>query len=296
MKNRIIYILILVAVIFVSCEDVVDVKLSEDEVEFYAVEAKITSESNPIVYLYKTRKVNDDSGFAGISGAEVVVSEKEQPQNAVELVENPENKGWYQVPEGIDFKGEPGKEYQITINVDGIELTARDLLAPVEPIDSIQVRPSLRGENRFLGIFTYGNEPPGLGNFYKWDVYINDTLLSQSDFLIFASDELVDGNYIYSFEIFTDFHQPSKPEDRRLKLGDTVLVKQTSISAFAYDFYFQLFNQAQTGSLFSVPPANIQGNFTASDGKPVLGLFTAHDVSNSNVVVIDERIESGLRK
>jgi hypothetical protein len=296
MKNRIIYILILVAVIFVSCEDVVDVKLSEEEVEFYAVEAKITSESNPFVYLYKTRKVNDDSGFLGISGAEVVVSEKEQPQNAVELVESPEIKGWYLVPEGIDFKGEPGKEYQVTINVDGIELTARDMLAPVEPIDSIQVRPSLRGENRFLGIFTYGNEPPGLGNFYKWDIYINDTLLSQSDFLIFASDELVDGNYIYSFEIFTDFHQPSKPEDRRLKLGDTVLVKQTSISAFAYNFYFQLFNQAQTGGLFSVPPANIQGNFTASDGKPVLGLFTAHDVSNSNVVVIDERIESGLRK
>jgi hypothetical protein len=286
----------LVAVIFVSCEDVVDVKLSEEEVEFYAVEAKITSESNPFVYLYKTSKVNDDSGFAGISGAEVVVSEKEQPQNAVELVENPENKGWYQVPEGIDFNGEPGKEYQVTINVDGVELTARDLLAPVEPIDSIQVRPSLRGENRFLGIFTYGNEPPGLGNFYKWDIYINDTLLSQSDFLIFASDELVDGNYIYSFEIFTDFHQPSKPEDRRLKPGDTVLVKQTSISEFAYNFYFQMFNQAQTGGLFSVPPANIQGNFTASDGKPVLGLFTAHDVSNSNVVVIDEEIESGLRK
>lgn len=90
--------------------------------------------------------------------------------------------------------------------------------------------------------------------------------------------------------------QPSKPEDRRLNLGDTVLVKQTSISAFAYNFYFQLFNQAQTGNLFSVPPANIQGNFTASDGKPVLGLFTAHDVSNSNVVVIDEEIEGGLRK
>lgn len=286
----------MVLAIFVSCEDVVDVKLSEEEVEFYAVEAKITSESNPFVYLYKTRKVNDDSGFAGISGAEVVVSEKEQPQNAVELVESPDIKGWYLVPEGVDFKGQPGKEYQVTINVDGIELTARDLLAPVEPIDSIQVRPSLRGDNRFLGIFTYGNEPPGLGNFYKWDIYISDTLLSQSDFLIFASDELVDGNYIYSFEIFTDFHQPSKPEDRRLKLGDTVLVKQTSISAFAYNFYFQLFNQAQTGSLFSVPPANIQGNFTASDGKPVLGLFTAHDVSNSNVVVIDERIESGLRK
>ena len=296
MKNRIIYILILVAVIFVSCEDVVDVKRSEEDVEFYAVEAKITSESNPFVYLYKSQKVSNDNEYIGISGAKVTVSDDAQPPNSVELIESDEKRGWYSVSEEIDFKGEPGKEYQVTINVNGVELTARDFLAPVEPIDSIQVRPSLRGENRFLGIFTYGNEPPGLGNFYKWDIYINDTLLSQSDFLIFASDELVDGNYIYSFEIFTDFHQPSKPEDRRLKLGDTVLVKQTSISAFAYSFYFQLFNQGQTGGLFSVPPANIQSNFTASDGNPVLGLFTAHDVSNSNVVVIDEEIESGLRK
>jgi hypothetical protein len=286
----------LVAVIFVSCEDVVDVKRSEEDVEFYAVEAKITSESNPFVYLYKSQKVSNDNEYIGISGAKVTVSDDAQPPNSVELIESDEKRGWYSVSEEIDFKGEPGKEYQVTINVNGVELTARDFLAPVEPIDSIQVRPSLRGENRFLGIFTYGNEPPGLGNFYKWDIYINDTLLSQSDFLIFASDELVDGNYIYSFEIFTDFHQPSKPEDRRLKLGDTVLVKQTSISAFAYSFYFQLFNQGQTGGLFSVPPANIQSNFTASDGNPVLGLFTAHDVSNSNVVVIDEEIESGLRK
>ena len=296
MKYRLIYMLILPIVFFTSCEDVVDVKLSEDEVEFYAVEAKITTESNPFVYLYKSQKISNDNEYTGLSGAKVTVSVNAQPQKSVELIESAEKRGWYTTPAGQDFIGETDKEYTVTINVDGIELTGREFLAPVEPIDSIQVRPSLRGGNRFLGIFTYGNEPPGLGNFYKWDVYINDTLLSQSEFLIFASDELVDGNYIYSFEIFTDFHQPSKPEERKLNPGDKVQVKQTSISEFAYNFYFQMFNQAQTGGLFSVPPANIQGNYTASDGNPVLGLFTAHDVSNSNIVVIDEEIESGLRK
>jgi hypothetical protein len=57
-----------------------------------------------------------------------------------------------------------------------------------------------------------------------------------------------------------------------------------------------MFNQGQTGGLFSVPPANIESNFTSSDGRKVLGVFTAHDVSNSNIVVIDETIEGQLKK
>ncbi|MCA1758483.1 MAG: DUF4249 domain-containing protein, partial [Bacteroidales bacterium] len=142
MKNRIIYILILLIAVFASCEDIVDVKLSEEEVEFYAVEAKITTESNPFVYLYKSQKVNNDNEYIGISSAKVTVSDNAQPSNSVELIESAEKRGWYTTPAGQDFKGEPGKEYLATINVDGIELTARDLLATVEPIDSIQVRPS----------------------------------------------------------------------------------------------------------------------------------------------------------
>ena len=290
MKNKITIILILLTAVFTSCEDIVDVKLSEEKFEFYAVEAKITTESNPFIFLYKSQNVNNDNEYNGISGAIVTVSDDAQPPKSVELIESTEKRGWYTTLDGQDFTGETDKEYTVTINVDGIELTARDFLATVEPIDSIQVRPSLRGNNQFLGIFTYGNEPPGVGNYYKWDIYINDTLLHQSDFLVFASDELVDGNYIYSFEIFTDFHQLSKPEDRKLKPGDKVQVKQTSISEFAYNFYFQMFNQAQTGGMFSVPPANIRSNFTASDGNPVLGLFTAHDVSNSNSVLIDQAL------
>ncbi len=296
MKNRIMYIWIVLTIGFTSCEDIVEVKLSEEEVEFYAVEAKITTEENPFIFLYKSQKVNITDEYIGISGANVVIRDNAQPPKSVELVEDTEKQGWYTTADGQNFKGETDKEYTVTITVDGIELTARDMLAPVEPIDSIQVRPSLRGDNRFLGIFTYGNEPPGTGNFYKWDIYKNDTLLNRSNSLIFASDELVDGNYIYSFEIFTDFHQLSKPEERKLNPGDTVLVKQLSLSKFAYNFYFQMANQAQTGGIFSVPPANIPGNFIASNGETVLGLFTAHDVSNSNAVLIDQTLEDQLKK
>jgi hypothetical protein len=57
-----------------------------------------------------------------------------------------------------------------------------------------------------------------------------------------------------------------------------------------------MLNQGQTGGLFSVPPANIKSNFSASDGREVLGIFTANDVSPSNVVIVDETIEGGLKK
>jgi hypothetical protein len=56
-----------------------------------------------------------------------------------------------------------------------------------------------------------------------------------------------------------------------------------------------MFNQSQSGGMFSVPPANIESNFTASDGSTVVGLFSAHDVSDSNKIIIDDTIESQLR-
>ena len=137
-----------------------------------------------------------------------------------------EKAGLYIVESGSQYLGETGKEYTVTIETDGVTITGSDFLAPVEPIDSIQVHSSLRGDNRFLGVFTFGNEPAGQGNYYKWDIYINNEFLNESDYLVIASDELVDGNYVNGFEIFTDFHDPNKPEDRKIQLGDTIQVKQ----------------------------------------------------------------------
>ncbi len=290
-------VLLLVITVFLSsCEDVVQIQLSDENVGLYAVEAKITTDNNPYVYLYKSQLVSSDSQYPGVSGAEVVISDNSQPQERILLQESQEVQGLYVPKQGIYYWGERGKEYTLTITVKNVTMTATELLAPVEPLDSIQVRPSNRGDYTFLGILTYGKETPGMGNYYKWDIYINRKLLYPSDYLVIATDELVDGNYIDGLEIYTDFHDPSKPEDRFLNLGDTIQVRQNSISKFAYYYYYQMFNQGQNGGLFSVPTANIKGNITSSDGREVLGLFIAQDVSISNTVIIDETIENGLKK
>ena len=288
--------LIFFSALFPSCEDVIEVKLNDENLNLFGVEASITTQEEPTVFLYKTLKVDQDEAYPGVSGAVVTISDNMTPANSVSMVEDQQKKGMYRVPQNKSYHGVAGREYTLTIQSQGVTFTARDKLTKVEPVDSIQIFPSMRGNKLFLGVFSYGKETQGLGNFYKWDVYINDTLIHNADRLAVASDEFVDGNYISKLEIYTDFHDPNKPEERKLNLKDTIYIKQTSISEFAYNFYFQMINQGSTGSLFSVPSANIKSNFTSSDGKPVLGLFVARDVSVSNAVVIDQTIEDQLRK
>jgi hypothetical protein len=288
-------LVLMVCILFSSCEDIIDVKLNEENLDLLGVEATITTQDDPTVFLYRTLKVDQDEAYPGVSGAVVVISDDATPSNQVTLLEDATKKGLYRLPQNTSYRGVAGREYTLTIQTENVTLTAKDRLFPVEPIDSIEVVPSMRGDKRFLGIFTYGQEPEGLGNYYKWDVFINDTLSHEADRLAIASDEFVDGNYISKLEIYTDFYEISKQAtDRQLKLNDTIYVKQTSISEFDYNFYFQMMNQSNTGSLFSVPPANIKGNFTSSDGKPVLGIFVARDVSISNKVIIDQSIEDQL--
>lgn len=289
-------VFLLSTIFFTSCEDVIEVKLSKENLDLFGVEARISTLEQPTVLLYKTLQVDHDEAYPGISGAVVSISDNASPVNKITLTEDAAKKGLYSMPKNASYPGVAGREYTLSILSGGVSLTAKEKLMKVEPIDSIRVEPSSRGTKLFLGVFTYGREPKGIGNFYKWDLYVNDTLMNAADRLAIASDEFVDGNYISKLEIYTDFHDPDKEEERTLRVGDVVYVKQTSISEFAYTFYFQMMNQSSTGSLFSVPPANIKSNFTSSDGKPVLGLFTAHDVSVSNRIVIDQKIESQLRK
>lgn len=296
-RLRTLLVMLIAAFALSSCEDVIQVKLPNEDLNLIGVEAQITTKDEPTVFLYRTLRVDQNVAYPGISDAEVVISDDATAQNSITLTEDANQKGFYKVPENETYFGVAGREYTLTIKTAGVTLLAKDTLSRVEPIDSIKVLPSLRGNNRFLGIFTWGKEPAGVGNYYKWDIFVNDTLLNAANRMAIASDEFVDGNYISKLEIYTDFYEKSKEaEQRKLFLNDTVQVKQTSISKFAYNYYFQVINQSNSGGLFSVPQANIKSNFTSSDGKPVLGLFVARDVSPSNKVVITQELLDRLTK
>ncbi|WP_321375886.1 DUF4249 domain-containing protein [uncultured Draconibacterium sp.] len=281
-------ILIFAVIALTSCEDVVEVDLNDEDIDLIAVEAYINtkSENNIYVKLERTLPVNQTAQNPAINDAVVQITDDAQTPHTVTLAEQGST-GVYLLPAGVDYPGVPGRTYTLTITTpDGTEITAEDYLQEVETLDSVKVNLSSIGDFEYLGIFINSQETPGLGHYYKWDIYINDEFLYNGEDLAFASDELVDGNYIYDMLIYLDWEE--EEEDQILHEGDTIRVEQLSISSAAYDFYWGLSDQAWAGSPFSVPPANVPSNLRSNDGKRILGLFSARDISVGNIIVIDE--------
>lgn len=282
-------IIILFAIVaFTSCEDVVDVKLDGEDIDLIAVEAYINTktENNVYVKLERTLAVNQTTQNPVISNAVVQLSDNAATPNTVTLEEQG-NTGIYLLPAETSYPGVTGRTYTLTITTpDGTVITGEEYLQEIETLDSVKVNLSDRGNYEYLGIYINSQETPGLGNYYKWDIYINGEFLNDGEDLAFASDELVDGNYIYDMLILLDWED--EEEDKILHQGDTIVVEQLSISEAAYEFYWGLDDQAWAGGPFSVPPANVPSNLTSSDGKRILGLFSARDISVGNTVIIDD--------
>lgn len=294
--HKIILFSLILSFLFTSCEDVVQVDIDNEDLDLISVEAYIHTQQNNnlIVKLEKSLPVDNAEKNPAIHNAIIQISDNEALPNTVFLVED-ELSGIYILPKDVVYETKPGRTYKLTITTaEGVTITGEDYIQKVEPLDSVKVNLSSRGDYEFLGIFISSMETPGPGHYYKWDIYINGRLLYGSDDLAFANDDLVDGNYIYDLEIFTDWFDDEEEDedgnvdsDKILFLGDTVQVVQSSISRMAYDFYLGMQNQAFSGSPFSVPPANLPNNLSSSDGKRVLGFFSARDASLGNMVIID---------
>ncbi len=272
----------------VSCEDVVDVELNDEDVDLIAVEAYLNTKNTDNIYVkIEQAQAVDEAGVnPPVSNATVEISDNESIPNTI-LLEEDGNSGVYKLPANTTYEAVPGRTYQLTITTpDGTVITGEEYLQKVEKLDTVKINQSERGNFEYLGIYINSQETPGAGHFYKWDIYINGELLNESENLSFASDDLVDGNYIYDLLIAMDWAEDE--EDKFMGLGDTVVVEQLSISREVYKFYWILTDQAFAGSPFSVPPANLPSNLTASNGKRVLGVFSARDISVGNTVIIDE--------
>lgn len=293
MKKNIAYKFLLPALVFqlllCACEDVVQVELSEENIDLIAVEAYLSTRSRDNVYvkLQKSLAVDVTDSNPPVNNAVVELFDTDSAEHAV-FLEEYETSGVYQLPANKRFTAQTGRSYSLKITTeDDVEITASDYLAKVEALDTVKVHLSARGDYEYLAIFISSQETPGLGNYYKWDIYINSRLLYTSGNLAFASDELVDGNYIQDYEIFTDYYDDD--DDRVLFMGDTIYVEQLSISEPVYDFYKGMIDQAYSGSPFSVPPASVPSNLTSSDGKRVLGLFSARDISRGKQLIIGDQ-------
>ncbi len=165
-----------------------------------------------------------------------------------------------------------GATYTLKIFHEGEIYEAVSTLRPVAPIDTLtfRFRDSSTGRREGYLVSIYFQEPPRIGNFYRWLFYRNDEIVDRKDEM-YASDEFYDGNYII-FEF-----------GKRVNYGDTVRIEMFSMDRAGYDFFNALDEQDNTGDLFDTPPGNVKGNI--SNG--AIGYFGASSVSKKEIIIED---------
>lgn len=257
MNKAILYLTAMLALAFTSCEEVIDYELRNVETKL-VVEGLITNQPGPYtVRLSQTKGYLDEGLPPGVNGALVVVSDNNGTVDTLQQV----GEGVYQTTK---LQGTAGYTYYLKATVNGKEYTAQSYMPTVAPLDSLtfEYQTAMEEEDEGYHPFIHFRDPQGKGNYYRWNIYVNDVL--EPDELAVLSDELYDGNYGHADMGFA------------LKKGDKLKVEMYGIDKPAYKFWLALANQQNSaGGPFESTPANAPGNI--SNG--AMGYFGASAVS-----------------
>lgn len=178
-----------------------------------------------------------------------------------------------------------GGRYTLSVLYQGERYTATDELRPVSPIDSLYftyVEKTAVIDPGFRAVIDYA-DPPGQGNYYLWELIVNDSLRLSRDpgnrFRVISEDRFYDGGRVTAYQPF---------DEEIVDPGQRVLMRQLALSEASYRYYAALFDQATGGgSPFSTPPASVRGNAANLDNpaRYPLGFFLAAEVSERRAIV-----------
>lgn len=280
MKRLNIFLLGIIALAFSACEDVIDVDLDNGST-LLVVDGMITDELKPQkIRLSTTAPYFENQQTPRVSGAFVELKEYDELGALITtdtLVEINANSGDYYTQK--ISAGVIGHRYDLTIKALGETYTSTSTMQRIPPIDSIVFKyetysiPELTGYHAYY----YGPETPGMGDNYLFRIYKNGKLYDAPNQIYFASDELVDGNYIGEVDV--------TPEP--FELGDTVKVESYTTSRDQYYFYVEMSKQVNNGGIFANPPANIRTNVYNNNagGKKSVGYFSANATKSVTRIV-----------
>ena len=274
MQFKISILTFLSLIFFASCQDVVDLKVPDGDIQLVVDGWLTDEEGEKQVLLSTTANYFDNTETPRVTGALIILKNE---KGAMDTLEEKEA-GVYVT----EYVGEIGEAYHIYIRTaEGEEYESNpETLDYVPPISAIRAefQEETVFEDEGYYVFIDTHEPAGVGDYYRWKQYVNDEYLNEPFDLLYASDEFVDGNPI------TDIEMNTEP----LQVGDHYRIQQLSISEQAYEFFIQLQTQtAFVGSLFDSPPAALKGNIINlnADGKKALGYFGVSAVSEIELVI-----------
>ncbi len=280
-----------------SCEKEITVELPDVPPKL-VVDGWIELNEQPVVILTKSQGYFDPANFEAIaasfvSDADVTISDGTSSQQMIKLCSS--NLTQEQIREiatniGVDTNllmsynicaytstivGEENKAYTITIDWRGEQYSSTTNVQQAIPLDSLWFEP--QEENDSLGfIYAKLSDPAGIQNAYHWEAkrinkYTYGELQGQqkdNQFLAprdaVFSDEFFDGQPL---EFAYGRHRGDRskqdetfPERGRFKIGDTVVIKFSSIDKEVYDFYYYSDIQQSGGDSPFASPVNVPSN------------------------------------
>ncbi len=289
MKKLITYIFILLGFFtFISCEDKIELDVPEGPKRLVVEGSMTTGDGPQKVRVTKTYDYNsNEDAIPFISDATVKILDNQG--NSFPLTYTSE--GVYETDASV--KGVVGNEYTLQIiTAEGKEYkSTAQMMNRVSPIDTLTNFHNEELEaGDFFDIGYYAaiefKEYAGVGDFYRWKLYVNDSLQTGENNITVQTDERLSPEGVeFTGEDFVF-------QGRTLDVGDVVYVEQVAITSGEYEFWEEMLRQARNnGGPFDTPPAPIQGNIlNVNDTKEVvIGFFGANNITKSNVMTITDR-------
>lgn len=275
MKTLNILTLFFLAVLFSSCEDVIDVDIAENK-KTLVVEGWLTNKPEPqFVKLYYTNSLSENTGFTMVGNAKLTLTDNAGNSETLQEVTT----GKYQIS---TLKSVEGRSYTLKIESSAGNYEAfteaRRLSMTLDSLTFKFEKKSTIYEKEGYYPRSHGQELEGKGDFIQVRLYKNGKYLNQDrDFNLFE-DDFVDGNYIGSAEL--SIKDPFQKDDM-------AKAEVWSLTEDAFRFWTDIQAQLQNGQIFATPLANTRTNVrkTNSTTTDVIGYFGASLIHTTEVKV-----------
>ncbi|MBX2873299.1 MAG: DUF4249 domain-containing protein [Saprospiraceae bacterium] len=250
MKNQSLLYICCLVFLNLACEKTIPLDPGQTP-ELYVIEGLITNETTrQQIKVSKSQGFNDVGVSAGVSGAQVVVTDDQ----GLIMDFTEAQPGIYKSKTA--FAGEIGRTYTLTIEHNDQLFTASEMMNTMGTIDTLltQIDPEEQADpeedGRFYDILVFMKEPQETENFYLVKFFRNGQV------------ENFDGEDVYVFDdVAIGEDLSALPGPVYYAEGDVARMELYSLSRKAFRFYSDLnANINNDGGMFSSQPANVSTN------------------------------------
>lgn len=251
-----------------SCEKVISVDLNS-AAKKYVIEAVVTDKTGTsFVKISRTKNFDDDNYSDIVSDA--IVSIQENGLTTYPFIKDP-NSDIYEAPA---LTGKSGSKYNLTVTVNGQTFTAESTMPANVNLDTIFVTDELIFTSKRKIVNAVFDDPPGLGNSYRFVQYVNGFQETQT---MIRNDDYSDGRKIVN-KLF--YLSNDDEEKRNIKSGDQVMIDMLCIEPAVYKYWFSL-DRSAIGNGQQATPSNPVSNIKGG----ALGYFSAQTIQTKSLVV-----------